>query len=119
MKKIGPSFIEEARAAGIEIASYVIGGRDTDIWAPNADPEALKALIAAHDPDKPVLKYKQVKAILDVLTDAETDMLQNRLKPKQLWALLAKGEEIIKQDDNRILALCTILGITPAELFNR
>lgn len=120
MKRIGPLFLDELRAAGIEINSYVVGGTDADIWAPSADPAALKAVIDAHDPTKQATRTRVIADIIESLTPAEVATLQGIAAfRKSLWALLAKGAMILKEDDPKVAALATAIGTTPAELFNR
>lgn len=124
MANIGPTFGDEVAADPILKArpEGVIWDAVTAYLPGNPTPQeqaALTALLAAHNPAKQPVKVKRIKDVFDALTDAESDQLTTKLKPKQLWSFLTKGNDQIRQDDPKIVALCTALGITPAALFSR
>lgn len=49
MPRLGETFVNECLAAGVQINSYVVGETEAHIFAPNADPQKLAAVLAAHD----------------------------------------------------------------------
>lgn len=87
--------------------------------ATQAEKNALAALLAAHNPNKLPIRRKAIKDILETLTAAESTQLVNALNTKQLWALITRGEDVVREDAGKIAQMCTILGITPANLFSR
>lgn len=124
MKKFGPTFMDEVLANPI-LRDRPLGIVFTDdrAWLPgNPTPEeqaALDAVLNAHDPNRQPIKQKAIKDLLDSLSAAETTSLQSKLNAKQLWALLARGEDLVKEDSQKVAMLCAALNLTPADLFNR
>lgn len=124
-KRIGPRFARELRAAGLgnEIGSYVEGGDDTQIELRNPIPQmiaALKAVVDAHDPNAQEVRQKTIADIFESLTAAEVNTLNGIAAfRKNLWTMLAKGDQTVPEDNPKIVALCTAIGTTPQELFSR
>jgi len=88
-KQIGPSFPGELEAAGLsqKVNSFVIGGTDADIYAPDltgAERRALEAVIAAHDPSA-----QSKPPAPDPIADLAV-MLRNPAKALRLKALLER-----------------------------
>jgi hypothetical protein len=124
MKKFGPTFMDEVLANPV-LRDRALGVIYTDdkVWLPgDATPEeqaALDAVLDAHDPNKQPIRQKAIKDLLDSLTAGETTAVQGKLNAKQLWALLARGEDLVKEDSQKVAQLCAALNLTPADLFNR
>jgi hypothetical protein len=124
MKTFGPTFMDEVLANPI-LRDRALGVIYTDdkAWLPgNPTPEeqaALDAILAAHDPNKQPIRQKAIKDLLDSLSASETTTLQSKLNAKQLWALLARGEDLVKEDSQKVAQLCAALNLTPADLFSR
>jgi hypothetical protein len=127
-KRIGPRFGRELFAAGLDqlVASWSVGGLDTDIQYMDGDaltPEqkaAIQRVIDAHDPDAPDMRTRAIADILESLTLAEVNTLNGLAAfRKNLWVLLARGDQSLDEDSAKVTALCQALGITPKSLFDR
>jgi hypothetical protein len=127
-KRIGPRFARELIAAGLMplIASWSVGGMDSDIQYIDGDaltPEqkaAIQQVIDAHDPDAPDMRTRAIADILESLTLAEVNTLNGLAAfRKNLWVLLARGDQSLDEDSAKVAALCQALGITPKSLFDR
>lgn len=124
-KKIGPRFYRELKAAGLDqlIASWVDGGLDTQIEYKDltqAQKDAFAALIAAHNGDAADVRQKSIADIFESLTAAEVTTLNGIAAfRKNLWTMLARGDQMVPEDNAKVAALCTAIGTTPQELFNR
>jgi len=127
-KRIGPRFQRELTAAGLMplIASWAVGGLDTDIQYMDGDaltPEqraAIQAVIDNHDPDAPDVRSRTIADMVESLTVAEVNTLDGLPQfRKVLWVLLTRGAQTLDEDDARVAALCQVLGITPKSLFDR
>lgn len=124
-KKIGPRFYRELKAAGLDqvIASWVDGGLDTQIELKDLTPAqkaALNTLIANHDGNAAEVRQKSIGDIFESLTAAEITTLNGLAAfRKNLWVMLANGAQLVNEDSPKIAAMCTAIGTTPQELFNR
>lgn len=118
-KIIGETFGDEAVAAGVPVDNYTVGADESEIWAPAADPAALRAVIAAHDPNKRFPRYAVLVRLIGVLTDAEVDILSTQAKKKDQWVILARGMDQVPENNPKLARVCLLLGITPKEWFDR
>jgi hypothetical protein len=66
------------------------------------------------------MRTRAIADILESLTLAEVNTLNGLAAfRKNLWVLLARGDQSLDEDSAKVAALCQALGITPKSLFDR
>jgi hypothetical protein len=123
---IGATFGDEVMANPIlRNRRHGVNWNDDTAWlaGDDATPEeiaALAAVLAAHDPNKVPVRTKVIADIFESLTATEVNTLAGIAAfRKHLWTMLARGEQSVREDHPKVVALCTALGITPQALFDR